>query len=91
MYRCGLIITDTSGLENGSAKVTVTYSRIEGNGAATSTRSLNVDDGRIFFDSSRIQYNVGSASTDGGAKRARLAQRRRDQGRIQHALSAWDR
>jgi len=47
--------------------VTVTYSRIEGNGAATIDPGvLNVDDGRIFFDSSRIQYNVGSGIDDGG-------------------------
>jgi M6 family metalloprotease-like protein len=61
MYRCGIKNNGTDGTDIGSAKVSITYSRIENNGA------FNISPGvcvymasRVYLDSSRVQNNLGS-------------------------------
>ncbi|MBI4546467.1 MAG: T9SS type A sorting domain-containing protein [Ignavibacteriae bacterium] len=61
MYKCGLVNNRGRGLAVGNAKVTVTYSRIENNGAENIGPGIYVyAAGKLFLDSSRVQNNVGS-------------------------------
>ncbi len=61
MYKCGIKSNDGIGLRVSNAKVSVSYSRIEDNGRQYISSGVYVVNGaRVFFDSSRIQNNIGS-------------------------------
>ncbi len=61
MYRCGIKNNGYDGMDIDDAKVSITYSRIENNGASTIDPGMYVDMGSsVFLDSSRVQNNLGS-------------------------------